>query len=473
MLVAREKEQNILKELLENDDAQFLAVYGRRRVGKTYLIRECLGDKFVFSHAGIFKGTYKEQLEEFSLSLKYYGLTDFEKPDNWLQAFHLLKKIIDNSKKKKKVIFLDELSWMATKRSGFVKALENFWNSYLSAKKDVLLVVCASATSWILNNIVKNKGGLYNRLTAQINLKPFTLAEVEKLLLSKKIKFARKQIVEGYMILGGIPYYWGLMKKDLSFASNIDYLFASDGAPLRNEFAYLYSALFEQPEVYLKIVETLSLGQKCGMDYSELVMKTNQANSGDFSEKINELEECGFVRKYAPFGKKSRGTLVQLIDNFTLFYYKFLNPYPTDEHFFSLSINTPTWKSWGGLAFERVCLQHITQIKDALRIGGVKTNVCSFACKQDEQKGTYGSQIDLLIERKDETINLCEIKFSNLPYVVSEEDVYKMEVRRHDLLAVSKTDFAVIPTLIVYPSNHRNAYSDEFGSIIEAESLFA
>ena len=472
MLISRNKEKDALLASLKADEAQFVAVYGRRRVGKTFLIRECLEPYFVFSHSGIYAGSYHDQLEAFGFSLADYGLKLEDPPEDWFRAFHLLKEVIRVSKKRKKVIFLDELSWMATRNSRFIKALEQFWNSFLSARKDVVLVVCASATSWILDNVVHNKGGLHNRLTLEINLKPFSLKEIEMFVKAKRLDFTRRQIVEGYMVLGGIPYYWGKLQRGLSMASNIDALFVGDSAPLRKENQHLFKALFENPEVYVKIVSSLAKGERAGMDYSSLAKETGVEANGVFSDCIDELEECGFVRKYAPFGKKSRGTLIQLIDNFTLFFHKYLDPMPTDEHFFSSSLESGSWRAWSGLAFERICLQHARQIQEALRIGGVRTDVCSFSCRKGEKEGVEGSQIDMLIVRKDETINLCEMKYSTKPYSVSQEDVYDMETKRDDLRIMTGTDYAIVPTLVAFPSIKRNAYSDEFSIVIDADALF-
>lgn len=472
MLISREREKNILLEALRQKDAQFVAVYGRRRIGKTYLVRETLGDKFIFSHAGVYNGDYSEQLMAFAQALRDYGLANFEDPKNWMEAFHLLGRLVETSAKRKKVIFLDELSWMSTRNSGFVKALEHFWNAYLSAKKNVLLVVCASATSWILSNIVHNKGGLYNRLTDQISLKPFTLKEVEEYVAYKRLGFSKRQILEGYMVLGGVPFYWDKMRKGLSLSSNIDRLFVGEEAPLQKEYDHLFKALFDFPETYIKIVSALADGEKAGMNLSDLLTATGEAKNGDFGEKIEELEACGFVRRYVPFDKKKRGTLIQLIDNFTLFYHKYLKPFPTDPHFFSSSLETGSWRSWSGLAFERICLQHTEQIKKALQIGGVRTEVCSFRCVKDKRRHIEGCQIDLLIVRNDKTINMCEMKFSNKPYVVTEEDVDDMETRKSDLRAATRTDFAICPTLIAFPSVKRNAYSDEYTSIITSDDLF-
>ena len=473
MIVARVEEQKLLKDLLLKDASQFVAIYGRRRIGKTYLINEVYKDKIIFSHSGVYKGTYKEQIETFTDKLEYYGLKDYKKPKSWFDAFFLLLKLIDNSKKEKKVIFLDELSWMASTNHNFIKALENFWNSYLSSRNDIVLVVCASATSWIINNVIHNKGGLHNRVTCTINLKPFTLKEVEDYLNSNKVNFNRKQILQLYMILGGIPYYLSLLKSDFSFASNIDKLFAGESATLKDEHEYLYKALFDNPDTYIKIVKALAKGTKAGLSRTELLKASNQIDNGNFTLKLQELEQCGIIRIYNPFGKNKKNYLIQLIDNFTLFYYQFLDTKQVDDNFFSSIINTPLWTSWSGIAFERVCLEHIKQIKNALQIGGVKTEICSFYANKDEEKGIKGSQIDLLIIRKDETINLCEMKFSSNSYLVSSKDIEKMEIKINDLINVTKTKFAIIPTLIVFPDVNLNSYSNEFNSIINADMLFS
>ena len=472
MLIAREKEKKILLDALRKDESQFIAVYGRRRVGKTFLIREVYADNIVFSHTGGYKIPLKGQLESFAISLEEYGYANAPVPTSWMRAFQMLKEVIKGSNKEKKVIFLDEISWMATRNSGFLPALEQFWNSYLSARKDIVLVVCGSATSWIINHIVHNKGGLYGRLTREMKLAPFTLRQIEQFVQYKQLNFNRKQILQGYMILGGIPYYWGLMEKDLSFSANIDYLFASEGAPLRKEEEYLYKSLFENPDSYLDVIAALAKGERAGLDYSTLQNKVGTSSGGELSNRIDDLEACGFLRRYVPFGRKKRGTLIQLIDNFTLFYYKFLDPYPRDSYFFSSLIDSASWHSWSGLAFERVCLQHINQIKRALQIGGVQTEICSFHCAKDEEKGIEGSQIDLLIVRKDETINLCEMKFSSHPYEVTSLDVEAMERKKSDLRKASKTDYAIIPTLIVYPEAKMSANSSEWSSIVPGDALF-
>ena len=477
IIVGRKEEKQILTDISQSKRPEFLIVYGRRRVGKTYLIKEFFNHDFSFYSSGILNANMDNQLKAFNNSLIEYGSTETKKTKNWFEAFNRLKHLIEDTDKKdlvtgKKIIFLDEVPWMDTKKSDFKSALDYFWNTYASSNPDILLIVCGSATSWIIDNVIHNKGGLHNRITNSIHLTQFSLSEVSEYLHSRNIQYTKKQIIELYMILGGVPYYLSLLEKDLSFASNIDKLFVGSNAPLKKENEYLYRALFESPEKYISIIKALANGSRAGMTRTDLIKESGQIDNGNFSRKIDELEECGFIRKYKPFGKITKNCLIQLMDNFTLFYYKFLESSPTDENFFSSIINTPEWFSWSGLAFERVCLEHIKQIKKELQIGGVKTDVCSFYTKRDEESGIYGSQIDLLMVRKDDTINLCEMKFSNKSYLVTNKDIERMEIKRSDLKVVTKTKYSIIPTLIVSPNVTRNAYSDEFNSIIESDALF-
>ena len=256
---------------------------------------------------------------------------------------------------------------MDTPRCDLMIALENFWNAFASARKDVILIVCASATSWMLSKVVHNKGGLYNRLTTQINLQTFSLKECEDYVKANDLIFTRDQIMQYYMIFGGVPFYWSFLKKGFSIPQNIDNLLFSANAPLKNEFDYLYASIFKNPEVYLKIIEVLAL-KKIGMSREEIIKNTGIPNSGDLTTKLEELESCGFIRKYRAFGMKSKNAMYQLIDNFTLFYYQFLKDFSTDENFWSHKINTPLTNNWKGLTFERICLEHIKQIKFKLGI---------------------------------------------------------------------------------------------------------
>lgn len=472
MLIGREKEQQILLNAVQKDESRFVAVYGRRRVGKTYLIRETFAYRFTFQHTGVANGTLEDELFAFSDSLKRAGLKNFRSPKNWLEAFSLLKDTIELSNDEKKIIFIDELSWMDTKKSKLIMALENFWNGWASARKDIVLIVCTSATSWMVNNIIHNTGGLYNRLTDQIHLHPFSLAQCEKLIQSKKIIMSRQEILQCYMIMGGIPFYWNYLEKGLSLPQNIDSIFFAENAPLKNEFQYLYSSIFKNAEIHIDIITALSK-KKAGMTRGEIADALKKSSSGILTKKLEELEASGFIRKYKSYGSKKNNSIYQLTDCFTLFYFQFMENNPSDEHFWSNQISTPKINTWSGLAFERVCLLHVNQMKVKLGISGVLTETYSWRCKKDVDKDIYGSQIDLLIVRKDQVINLCEMKYSQLEYTMNEQAQRDIMERIHDFQQVTKCNYSIHPTLVTTKGLNQNIYSGCIQAVITADDLFA
>lgn len=470
-LIGRDKEVDILHKSLEDAYSSFIAVYGRRRIGKTFLIRESFGYRFTFQHSGISNGSFKEQLFAFSSSLKDAGYTFSKKPENWLEAFEYLKDVIRNSTEKKKIIFIDELSWMDTPRSDLMKGLENFWNGFAAARKDVVLIVCASATSWMLSKVVHNKGGLHNRLTNRINLLPFSLKECELYVKEKGIVFTREQILQYYMIFGGIPFYWECLERGMSLAQNVDNILFAKDAPLKEEFKYLYASVFKKPEQYIKIIEALG-NKKMGLTRDEIIKYAKLTNSGDVTLKLNELESCGFIRSYCAYGNKKKNTIYQLIDNFTLFYFHFLKDKNVDEHFWSAQTNTPSINAWLGLAFERVCLLHIDQMKQKLGIAGVLTTVNSWYCKENADKGTRGSQIDLLIVRNDHVINMCEMKYSSSEYILDKKTHQTIRNKIEDLKRGTKTKYAIYPTLVTTYGLVENAYAGDIQSVVTMDDLF-
>ncbi|MCR5025531.1 MAG: ATP-binding protein [Lachnospiraceae bacterium] len=478
-MIGRTEEKKQLQSLLNEEESQFVAVFGRRRIGKTFLIRESFDYRFTFQHTGISTDAIKKtdrkktQLEEFSKSLSEAGYSSDKKLTSWYDAFDGLKEIIKKSADRKKVIFIDELSWMDSKGSELISALESFWNGWVTARKekDVILIVCASATYWMMDNIVNARGGLHNRITVRINLKPFTLKECEEYLQSRKILFNRHQILQCYMILGGVPYYWSLLKKGKSLPQNIDDLFFVDGAPLQNEYDNLYRALFNKPDQYIRIIEALCNVKK-GITRDDICKKTKIESSGAMTKKLRELENCGFIRKYTPFGSENKNALYQLVDNFTLFYNKFLRENTYDENYWKSVSNSGEVNAWSGVAFERVCLEHIIQIKKALGISGVQTDVNSWRCDVDPEKGLQGSQIDLLIARKDQIINVCEMKYSESDY--SPDLTFDKAMRRKisDLKKATKTKYAVHSTLITTYEVIETSYTGNIQSIITSEDLF-
>ena len=421
MIIGREKEQRELLGLLEKEESQFCAIYGRRRVGKTYLIRETFNYQFCFQHTGISKGTLRQQLTAFRNSLVAAGIK-CAIPQNWIEAFELLKVLINQAPDGKKVLFIDELPWMDTPKGNLIGALENFWNGWVTARreKDVVLIVCGSATSWISKKLLKDKGGLRGRLTNRIKLVPFTLRECELFARSANLAFGRKDVLELYMIFGGIPYYWSFLKKGLSVAQNVDQLFFTDTAQLRDEFEALYAVLFKRPENYLKVIECLSDGRKSGMTREEILKASKLSDGGTFSTILEELEECGFIRRFASADTTETNAMYQLIDNYTLFYYLCIKKKAfKDERYWSNTFTSTFYNAWKGHAFERICLQHIHQIKFALGISGVQTNVCSWFVRGTDER--RGAQIDLVIQRADGFTDLCEMKHSDYAFTIDKD----------------------------------------------------
>jgi len=478
-MIGRNEEQKLLRSLLEEEEPQFVAVFGRRRIGKTYLVRETFHHQFTFQHTGISNvdippgSRKKTQLDKFEESLAEAGYRPPDKLNSWNDAFNGLKEVIRRSSDSKKVIFIDELSWMDTKSSGLISALESFWNGWATAReeKDIILIVCASATYWMIDHIVNAKGGLHNRLTAQIHLKPFSLRECAEYLQFRKIVFSPHQILQCYMILGGVPFYWSLLKRGQSLPQNIDALFFHEDAPLQNEYSNLYNALFSKPDQYIRIVEALSKARK-GCTREEIIAATKIPSSGDLTKKLLELESCGFIRRYTPFENRSKDDLYRLTDHFTLFYYQFMQGRRHDENEWENMVNTPSVNAWSGLAFEQLCLEHVPQIKKALGISGVHTEVYSWKCLANPEHGIHGSQIDLLISRKDQVINLCEMKYSTSEYVVDAEFVRSMNRRISDFRTITGTRYAIHPTLVTTYGIFRNAYATEIQAVITTDDLF-
>lgn len=418
-LVGRVVEQQLLESYLQSGRSEFIAVYGRRRVGKTFLIRQVIGDKASFTISGMENVSTNDQLLNFKIALNRYGAMDQE-CTNWLEAFDLLIRYLESLPDGNKIVFIDEMPWLDTPSSRFVSSLEHFWNDWASARNDIKLIVCGSATSWMMDNLINNHGGLHNRVTHQLLLEPFTLGECREYFTRYGFGYSDREIVDCYMVLGGIPYYFSLMNSADSVAQNIDRLFFSPTGELRYEMTNLFRSLFRHSESYVSIVEALSKKSK-GLTRSELLEITKLNNNARFTKMLDELEYCRFIRKYQDYGNKSRQTTYQLIDSFVHFYYSIIakNPYQ-DEHFWSHSILSPAYHAWSGFAFEILCLNHIRQIKSALGISGIQSQVYSWRAPKDMVAvNNKGAQIDLLIDRADNCINVCEIKFAMDKYIIS------------------------------------------------------
>ena len=474
MIIGRKEEQKKLLQTLQEDESQFLAIYGRRRVGKTFLIRETFKNSFAFQHSGLSNATKNEQIKEFCSSLKRYGLKNFKPANDWFDAFNLLIDLLESKPEGKKVVFIDELPWLDTHKSRFLVALEHFWNGWASARNDIVLIVCGSATSWIIKKVIRNRGGLHNRVNRQISLKPFTLAECKQYAEHRQLPLSEKDILEAYMIFGGIPFYWSFLQRDESLPQSIDRMFFAEQAELSDEFSALYESLFRNAHNYISIVKALST-IKAGMTRAQLLTATKMSDNITFKTAIEELEECGFIRRYQAFGKKKKDFKIQLIDNFTLFYYQFMhNNRQQDDHFWEHIKEKSAHSAWAGIAFERLCLWHVPQIKKALGISGIQTSVYSwtFTPNHDEvDAGLKGGQIDLIIDRHDGIVNLCEMKFYDSPVSVTAE--YANHIRLRNAIFKDRTNCSkgVINTLVTTFGLVPGRNSDVFAKTITMENL--
>ncbi len=470
-IIGRKHEQLILNECYNSDKAELVALYGRRRVGKTFLVKTFFKDRFDFYVTGIYQGTKKEQLSFFNKQLCEYSKIAYPPVGNWFDAFDQLKHYISNLKKSKVVLFIDELPWFDTTRSGFIKAFELFWNSWAADQQRIRLIVCGSATTWMISNLLGSKGGLHNRVTRRIKLMPFTLAETEEYLKYRGIVWNRYQIAEAYMIMGGTPYYLQMLRKGYSLSQNIDYLFFSHNAELLDEYTFLFRSLFNDLPLYKSVVELLSRKAK-GMTRPEIQSALKLPDGGKFSEVLENLCNCDFIRKYTAFGKKERDVMYQLTDMFTLFYLRFVkNSNGRDENLWTNMTDSPERRTWCGYSFEQLCLHHISQIKKALGISGVQSDVCSWSMPPEE--GGKGAQIDLLIDRRDQVINLCEMKYSTNEYEITKKYNGEMQDRREIFRMKTKTRKALHLTMVTTYGVKSNLYSDMIQSQVTLDDLFS
>jgi uncharacterized protein len=360
-------------------------------------------------------------LANFNLALKKYNKTDaLPEADNWLNAFNNLIQLLEQSEATKKVVFLDELPWMDTRNSGFITALEFFWNGWASSREDVLLIICGSASWWIIDKIINNKRGLYNRVTNRIKVDPFTLKETKEFMQSRGGNYDHYQLVQLYMVFGGVPFYLDNIDVSESASMNIDRLCFGKKAIMKSEYNQLFSSLFNSPERHLSVIEALT-NKKIGLFKDEILKQTGMTDGGRFSVVLDELEECNFIRKYYKIGNKKREAIYQLVDNYTLFYHKFIKKSNTlDDGLWLNMLNTPEYFAWAGNAFEIVCLQHANEIKNGLGISGIQSKIYSWA--------NQSSQIDMVIDRKDQVINLIEAKFSIDSFTITKS--YSENLRR-------------------------------------------
>ncbi len=457
-IIGRRQELETLDRVYASRKSEFIILYGRRRVGKTFLVNQKFSGQFTFRMTALSNATLNQQLINFHTTLlataPQFAAEDV--PANWFAAFQLLIRLASEDKKTRKVIFFDELPWFDSYGSDFLQSLEHFWNSWASLRSDVLLIGCGSAASWMINQLIHNPGGLHNRITERILLQPFSLSETEAFLRSKGGVFDRYQLLELYMTMGGIPYYLENIQVNRSIAQNIDRMFFTPGAILHLEYGDLYRSLFNRAERHIAIVEALAQKSK-GLNRKELLAAAGLSDGGGASSTIDELEQSGFIRRYFPLGKTRRDALFQLIDPYTLFYLTFVKDSKAEGPGAWLAqYNSSRWRAWSGYAFEYICRYHIDSIKKQLGISGIYTEVSNWRSQGAEN----GAQIDLLIDRSDRVINICEIKFSVKPFSITKDYAdnlrKKLSVFRSET-GTNKTLFLTMITTFGLQANEHSA----------------
>jgi len=454
-IIGRKSELEQLNEALLNDKSELIAIYGRRRVGKTFLVREFYNKHLVFEISGLFGGSRKDQLENFKKELqKKVEKNIVSIPATWLEAFSQLENYLESLKgKKKKVVFIDEFPWLATAKSQFLMAFENFWNSYCTKRNDLIVVICGSAASYMVQKIIRNKGGLHNRISRKIRLLPFNLLETDLFLKSRGVKFTNYDTVQLYMALGGIPHYLERIQKGFSVAQNIDAICFNKDSVLNDEFNQLFASLFDNSERHLSIIKALAKVNK-GITRNDLLAKCGSVSSGDFSLKLEELIESGFISEFPFYENKKQYSLYRLSDEYCKFYLKFIQ--------YNQDVGEGTWQrlsikqsyhSWAGFAFETVCLKHVHQIKQALRIDAIYSKNSSWF--------DADAQIDLLIDRDDNIMNLCEIKFYNAPFTLDKKYYLNLKNKIAALQNHTKTRKNIFVTFITTYGVIKNEYSTD------------
>lgn len=476
IIIGREKEITELRRHLESDRAEFIAVYGRRRVGKTFLINEVLGEHMAFHHTGLSpynksrKTSLKDQLQNFQFSLIRHGMDGAVLPTSWMEAFFMLERFLEQSDNgTRQVVFLDELPWMDTPRSGFLTALEAFWNGWCNMRHNVCFVVCGSATSWMLDNLINNKGGLYGRLTCEIKLAPFSLRECDAFFRNRNINMSRYNITQAYMILGGIPYYLDYFIPSYSLAQNIDNLFFNKRAKLLDEFSRLFHSVFDRADDCMSIVRALGT-RHAGYTREEIASMTGIRPNGEFTKMLKALVGSDFITPYVPFGESARALHYRLTDCFCWFWLHFKEKKQISEaDYWQHHLKESEILAWSGIAFEEVCQQHVEQIKQALQIAGVSSQESSLIVRGSKEKG--GMQIDLVIDRADDVVNVCEMKFTGKPFAISKSYAGTLRERKASIeVLMPKKTFLM--TLVTTEPIHRNEYSDIFSAIVTLDDLF-
>ncbi|MGN1239807.1 MAG: ATP-binding protein [Paludibacteraceae bacterium] len=476
-IIGRRDEQRQLMDLYKSGKPEFLAVYGRRRVGKTFLIRETLRDKITFTHTGlsIYEDekpvTTEDQLAHFYHSLQVHGSDADHCPKDWMEAIYMLEALLEKlDDGERQVVFIDELPWLDTDGARIIMAIDAFWNGWAAGRENIMLIVCGSAASWMLKNVVKEKGGLFNRLTDDMKISPFNLHETEEFLQSKGVELSRYDLVQAYMAVGGIPYYLNFFRKGMSLAQNIDALFFDSKAKLRLEFSKLFISLFRYPENYVRVIRFL-FTKHCGYTREEIAKHLHMETGGTFSAILEALVESDFICCYRPYDAAPYEKLYRLVDPFCLMWlYWKEKEGVTDTKFWQRNVNSSVLHRWGGVAFEEVCMMHLPQMKQALHIAAVQTEQSPYTLRGTTDHD--GTQCDLIISRADRVVNLCEMKYSQEEFAI--DKAYDKVLRnrmarvREKLKQTQTLQLTFVTTFGVKP----NMYSGIVQSEIVLDDLF-
>jgi len=473
-VIGRAEEKILLKKIETSGEAELLAVYGRRRIGKTFLIRNGFAKKLAFEFTGTHNALLNQELEAFALALtNASGGLKLAKPDSWIQAFLTLTQYLTPLiKKERQIIFFDEFPWINSPRSGFLPAFTNFWNSWASKERNLVVVICGSAASWMIKKVINNRGGLHNRVTRRIRLLPFTIAETADYLKSRKVKLDQYQILQIYMAMGGIPQYLKEIEPGTSAAQIIDKLcFTKDGL-LNDEFKNLYYSLFDSADNHISVIRALAQKGK-GLTRNEIIDACKLTSGGYATQLLSELSESGFITPYLPFGKTSKDSIYKLTDEYSLFYIKFIENSRAKGPGTWLMFSTGnSWKSWSGFAFESICMKHIDQIKAAIGIKNVYSEVSVWR-HQPKTANDQGTQIDMLIDRADRCINICEMKFAAGDFEITKSYAKELEAKLKIFQAQTKTKKSLFLTMITtYGVKNINSYPAIVQQEVDMDVLF-
>jgi AAA+ ATPase superfamily predicted ATPase len=467
-LIGRKSEIRELQRFHASNQPELIVVYGRRRVGKTFLIKEFFESDFAFYFTGTIGVSNTIHLNNFDEAIVEYGGVATPASANWHDAFRKLRLLLSKQGEERKVVFIDEMPWLDAPGSDFLTAFDYFWNSWASAVPEIFFILCGSSTSWITKKLFHNRGGLHNRVTGRIYLSPFTLGECEEFFKSRGIEITRYQMLESYMVFGGIPFYLNMFDKGMSFSQNVDRLCFSSVAPLKDEYQELYHSLFSRPQRHMCVVETLA-GSTDGMTRNEIATASGFAANGHLTEVLSELEQCDFIERYADFTKPKNGAYYYLKDTFTLFYLRYMkNNNTKDDYFWTNYSEDGGHRAWSGYAFELVCRSHLRQLKQSLGISGVSTSASSW-----RSKGTISrAQIDLVIARRDGVINLCEMKYTKHPYTIGKTEAEALERKKNVFAAETGTMSALHITMITTYGLEQKGYFSLAQSQITMDDLF-